>query len=157
MRRHPDAARIRGRNERTVRTVPSTLTLSTQLPVVLGQAVQRPELLDADVGAQDVASAQREADVLAGSLDAPRVADVDPRRRRGDVEFLGQRRGPLLGRRLVDVEQRYGHPLPSEDRAQGGSESATTARDDSDLSLQLRRHAYSSPFHDDRLHTARTS
>ena len=45
-------------------------------PVLLGELVDRAELLDADVGAEDVAAAERRRDVLGGLGHRSGVADV---------------------------------------------------------------------------------
>ena len=111
MRRQPLRCLSRGRNVRTVRTVPNTLTLRTQVQSSSVRRVDGSELLHADVGAEDVAATQRALNVESRRLEVR----PDLRRRRGArssarrMSRPGPRPSPWLRPRRCRGERRTLH------------------------------------------------
>jgi hypothetical protein len=106
-------------------------------PVLLGQAIDRTELLHSHVGAEHVATAERGADVLGGGRHRRRVTDVDARRRRLDPQ-LGDRGGSCRGRFRVDVEHADLHASTRERARHRRSQTGSGAGHHRDAAGELR-------------------
>ena len=77
-------------------------------PVVFGEPVDASELLHADVGAEEIATAELLVDAGRRVAHRGRVAHIYTHRRGGDAH-LGELGSCCLRSRLVDVESNDGH------------------------------------------------
>ena len=114
-----------------MRTVPSTFTPSSHVQSSSVSRSMLAELLHADVGAQEIATAELLVDA------GRRVADSTPGRRRRPASPRRRRRAPsssdavVAARALVDVERGDGHArlgaLSGDRRAEARAAPVTTA------------------------------
>jgi hypothetical protein len=99
------------------------------VPILLGQLVDRAELLDADIGAEHLAGAEFGPHRLGGGRDRGGVCDVDlgrDRLRPAPAQLGGLRRGALA----VDVQERRIRALAGEQVRHGGAQPGARSRDD---------------------------